>query len=98
MASRVNVARSFTIDLEQLTAWVHIADLFRIHGLGDQHMRLLIASGITSTALLTSFSAERLHEKMTLANNAQQVVRQLPRVTTIGEWVTSASNLAKRVD
>ena len=94
---RAAVAQTFGFDIDLLTKWVHIADLFRIHGAGTQYVRLIIASGIDSTASLAHVSPEALLEKMAMANGDRKLVRQLPRLSTVTEWINTTKGMARRV-
>ena len=96
-AQRQVLAMSSGISEEALTSWVNIADLFRVHGAGAHYVRLMVASGITSINLLASNSPDELLAKMSIANVPPKLVRQLPRLTTITEWIAGAKNIAKRV-
>lgn len=76
--------------IEQLT---HLADLLRLKGVGVEYARLLLASGVQGVASLAGREARLLYLKMRLVNLEKQLVRQLPGIAQVQDFVNQARRL-----
>ncbi|MCU7845770.1 MAG: DUF4332 domain-containing protein [Candidatus Thiodiazotropha sp. (ex Monitilora ramsayi)] len=77
--------------------WVNMADLFRIKGIGEQYSDLLEAAGVDTVPELAQRKPENLHAKMVEVNEAKNLVRALPPLSSVESWVASAKELPRVV-
>lgn len=77
--------------------WVNHADLIRIVGVAEQFAELLEAAGVDSVPELAQRVGENLHAKMVEVNEAKHLVRRLPSVGQVGEWITQCKSLPRAV-
>jgi predicted flap endonuclease-1-like 5' DNA nuclease len=80
-----------------LLEWVNHADLFRIKGVGEEYSDLLEEAGVDTVVELAQRKAENLLEKMTEINAARKLVRRLPVLSQVKDWVEQAKKLARIV-
>lgn len=76
---------------------VNHADLMRIKGIGGEYSELLEASGVDSVPELAQRNAENLLEKMTTVNAEKKLVRALPVLSQIEDWISQAGSMPKKV-
>jgi len=95
---RKQLAATTGISDKLVLKWVNMADLFRIKGIAGQYAELLEVSGVDTVKELAQRNAQSLHEKMSEANEAKQVVRMLPALTIVQSWVKEAKTLPRRVN
>lgn len=94
---RKALAEKSGIAEEKLLEWVNRADLMRIKGVGSEYSDLLEAAGVDSCAELANRKAENLVQKMTEVNTAKKLVRKLPTLAQVEDWVAQAKKLPKVV-
>jgi predicted flap endonuclease-1-like 5' DNA nuclease len=75
--------------------WANRADLFRIKGIGEEYGDLLEAAGVDTVPELAQRKAENLYQKIVETNNAKKLVRKLPAVSQIKNWVEQAKKLPR---
>ncbi|MEM9954313.1 MAG: DUF4332 domain-containing protein [Chloroflexota bacterium] len=85
------------LPLKKILTFVNMADLFRIKGIGSQFAELLQASGVNTVVELSKRKPENLHAKMIEVNEEKNLVRQVPSVAKITEWVTVAKEMPRVV-
>ncbi len=78
--------------------WVNRADLFRIKGIGKEYSELLDVAGVNTVVELSRRNAESLREKLEEVNVEKRIVKQLPSVDTLNEWIKRAKRLKRRVE
>ena len=78
--------------------WVNRADLFRIKGIGKEYSELLNVAGVNTVVQLSRRNPEKLRAKLEKVNDDKTLVKQLPSVETITEWIRHAKNLKRRVE
>ncbi|BCR05633.1 ferredoxin [Desulfuromonas versatilis] len=94
---RKQLADTTGLSASQILKWVNCADLFRIKGIGQEYADLLEASGVDSVPELAQRKAENLHVKMAEVNERKKLVRQLPTMDRVQDWIAQAKNLPKLV-
>ena len=94
---RVALAAETGISEKVILTWVNMADLFRVNGVAGQYAELLVAAGVDTVKELAQRNAESLHAKMTEANEAKNVARQVPAVKSIEKWIADAKGLPQAV-
>jgi predicted flap endonuclease-1-like 5' DNA nuclease len=77
--------------------WVNRADLFRIKGIGEQYADLLEVAGVDTVPELAQRKAENLFQKLVETNQAKRLVRKMPTLTQVADWVAQAKKLPKKV-
>jgi predicted flap endonuclease-1-like 5' DNA nuclease len=77
--------------------WVNRADLFRVKGIGEQYSDLLAAAGVETALELAQRVPDHLHSKMVETNEAKKLVRHLPSLEHVAEWVEQARKLTRVV-
>ncbi|MGB3464058.1 MAG: DUF4332 domain-containing protein [Cyclobacteriaceae bacterium] len=90
---RKSVAEASGIDESQLLKWANFADLYRIKGVGSEYSELLEAAGVDTVKELRNRNAENLHAKMAEVNSAKKLVRQLPALSRVQDFVEQAKGL-----
>jgi PAS domain-containing protein len=78
-------------------AWVNKADLFRVKGIGTQYADLLEKAGVDTVVELGKRKPENLLEKMKQTNEEKKLVRQLPTLKKVQDWVEQAKALPRAV-
>lgn len=94
-AGRKDLAAKTGLDASKLLGWANRADLFRIKGIGAQYSDLLEAAGVDTVPELAQRKAENLHAKMVEVNAEKKLVRQLPTLHSVQDWVTQAKELPR---
>jgi predicted flap endonuclease-1-like 5' DNA nuclease len=78
--------------------WVNHADLQRVKGVGSQYADLLEEAGVDTVPDLAGRNAEHLHQKLVDLNAAKKLVRQLPTLAQVTDWVVQAKGLPRIVE
>ena len=77
--------------------WVNRADLFRVRGIGEQYSDLLAAAGVETALELAQRVPEHLHQKLVETNRSSRLVRHMPSLERVAEWVEQAGQLTRVV-
>lgn len=77
--------------------WVNRADLCRIKGVGGEFSDLLEFAGVDTVPELAQRNATHLHARMLEVNEARNLVRSLPAVRQVEQWVAQAKALPRVV-
>ena len=77
--------------------WVNLADLMRIKGVGEEYSDLLEEAGVDTVKELRNRVPENLHEALVKTNEAKRLVRRLPTLGMVRDWVRQAKVLAPKV-
>lgn len=80
-----------------LLGWINKADLFRIHGVGEEYSDLLEAAGVDTVVELGTRNAENLTKKMDEVNAEKSLVRATPKLASVEKWVAEAKGLDRAV-
>ena len=94
-ADRKELAAKTGLEASQLLGWANRADLFRIKGIGTQYSDLLEAAGVDTVPELAQRKAENLYAKMVEVNAEKNLVRQLPTLRSVQDWVAQAKELPR---
>ena len=81
------------ISLDLILRWVNMADLFRIKGVDEEYADLLEAAGVDTVKELRNRVPANLHAKMLEVNNEKNLVRAMPSVSSVTDWVEQAKTL-----
>jgi predicted flap endonuclease-1-like 5' DNA nuclease len=74
--------------------WVNVADLMCIKGIGEQYSGLLGEAGVDTVRELQNRVPERLYKAVVRTNEAKRLVRRLPSLGMVRDWVGQARALA----
>lgn len=94
---RKEIADKSGISEKLVLNWVNRADLSRIKGVGTQYADLLELAGVDSVPELAQRKAENLHTKMVEVNTEKNLVRKLPTLSQVEDWVAQAKELPRVV-
>ncbi|MCG3191974.1 MAG: DUF4332 domain-containing protein [Thermoanaerobaculia bacterium] len=94
---RAELAEKSGISEKLILAWVNKADLFRVKGIGTQYADLLEKAGVDTVVELGKRKPENLLEKMKQTNEEKKLVRQLPTLKKVQDWVEQAKALPRAV-
>ena len=92
---RKQIAEQTGIDEGLILEWVNRADLMRIRGVGEEYSDLLEAAGVDTVAELARRSADNLFQALVTANEEKKLVRRLPVLAQVSDWIAQAANLPK---
>ena len=92
---RKELAEKSGISDAKILEWVNHADLFRVKGVGSEYSDLLEAAGVDTVPELAQRKAENLFQKMTEVNQAKKLVRRLPVLSQVADWVEQAKHLPR---
>lgn len=96
--SREKLARDTGISEKQILQWVNRADLMRIKGIGSEYSDLLEEAGVDSCLELSHRLPEHLHRKMEEINALKRIVRRLPTLSEVTQWIAAAKSMPKVVE
>jgi predicted flap endonuclease-1-like 5' DNA nuclease len=82
----------------QILEWVNRADLFRIHGIGEEYSDLLEQAGVDTVVELSKRKADNLHAAMFEANAKKNLVNRMPSVGMVEAWIKEAKSLPRAVE
>ncbi len=94
---RKAVAEASGLSEKLILKWVNRADLARIKGIGEEYADLLECSGVDTVPDLATRNAANLHAKMTEVNAEKKLVRALPRLDQVENWVEQAKTMDRAV-
>jgi predicted flap endonuclease-1-like 5' DNA nuclease len=77
--------------------WVNRVDLYRIDGVGSEYSDLLEVAGVDTIPELSYRNAENLTQTMAEANAARNLVRRLPTLEVVADWIEQAKQLPRVV-
>ncbi len=83
------------LDSKRILKFVNHADLMRVKGIGGEYSELLEAAGVDTAVELSKRKASNLHAKMGEVNKSKKLVRQLPSLSQVENWVSQAGRLGR---
>lgn len=97
-AGRNEIAKLTGVHRKKILDWVNRADLFRIHGVGEEYSDLLEASGVDTVKELANRKAENLFQTMREVNDRRSLVRRPPPLSSVEQWIKQAKTLPRVVE
>jgi predicted flap endonuclease-1-like 5' DNA nuclease len=94
---RQALAEKAGISDKLILEWVNHVDLYRIKGIGSEYADLLEEAGVDTVPELAQRKAENLLQKMEAANAAKKLVRKMPVLSQVQDWVDQAKKLPRVV-
>jgi predicted flap endonuclease-1-like 5' DNA nuclease len=95
---RQELAEKAGIGHKLILEWINHADLFRIKGIGEEYSDLLEEAGVDTIPELAQRKAENLFAKLGEVNEAKKLVRRLPTLTQVTDWIEQAKILPRIVN
>lgn len=95
---RQEIADATGITLTLILEWVNHVDLFRIKGVGSEYADLLEEAGVDTVPELAQRNSANLFDKIVALNEEKKLVRRLPDLTQVEDWVTQAKNLPRVIN
>jgi len=92
---RAELAEKIGISEKLVLKWVNRADLFRVKGIGEEYADLLEVVGVDTVPELAQRNAENLYDKMNEANQERKLVRRLPSLSQVADWIDQAKQLPR---
>ncbi len=96
-AGRKELASTTGLSNKLVLKWVNRADLFRITGIGEEYADLLEIAGVDTVPELAQRNPENLHQKMAEVNAEKELVRRLPGLKQVQDWVAQAKELPRKI-
>ena len=97
-AGRKAIAETTGISSKLILKWINRADLSRVKGISTQYADLLELSGVDTAPELAQRNAENLHAKMLEVNEEKALVRQLPALKSVQDWIAQAKELPRAIE
>ncbi|HMN12342.1 MAG TPA: DUF4332 domain-containing protein [Bellilinea sp.] len=97
-AGRKALAEKSGLSAKLLLEWVNHADLYRIKGVGEEYSDLLEEAGVDTVVELAKRVPENLLEKIASINLDKKLVRQLPTLKMVADWVAQAKKLPRIIE
>jgi uncharacterized membrane protein HdeD (DUF308 family)/predicted flap endonuclease-1-like 5' DNA nuclease len=92
---RSEIVRKSGINHNFILEWVNHVDLYRIQGVGSEYADLLEATGVDTVVELAQRNPANLFEKFHSVNEEQHLVRKLPTLAQVEDWVAQAKGLPR---
>jgi len=96
-AGRLRLEQKTGIYHALILEWVNLADLMRIKGVGEEYSDLLEEAGVDTVRELRNRVPEHLHQAMVDVNVAKRLVRRLPTLKMVRDWVQQARTLPPKL-
>ena len=94
---RKGIAEKAGIDDKLILRWVNHVDLFRVKGIGGEYAELLEAGGVDTIPELAQRNGDNLFRKLESVNQEKSLVRKLPTLSQVNEWIAQARQLPRVV-
>lgn len=88
---RKKLAEATGLSEKRIEEWVAKADILQVRGVGPEYAGLLNSVGIDTPGELKDRKPEALAAKMAETNRKKKVVRRLPTLKQITDWILDAT-------
>ncbi len=95
---REEMAQAAGISHSLVLKWVNHVDLYRIKGVGSEYADLLEVAGVDTVVELAQRNPTNLYEKLSLVNEEKKLVRRLPVLEQVQDWVEQATSLPRKIN
>ena len=96
-AGRKKIADASGISDKLILEWINHMDLFRIKGVASEYADLLEEAGVDTIPELATRKADHLFAKLEEVNKAKKLVRQLPTLEKVQDWIDQAKKLPRKI-
>ena len=90
---RDDLAEKTGLPVSKVLKWVNMADLMRVHGIGEEFSELLEKAGVDTVKELRNRNPINLFEAMKQVNETYQLVNRLPHFSEVERWINEAKEL-----
>jgi predicted flap endonuclease-1-like 5' DNA nuclease len=90
---RKDLSENTGISEKLILEWVNLADLIRINGIGEEYSDLLEEAGVDTVKELRNRDPIKLLQTMSELNEEKNLVRRLPSIRQVTNWVKQAKTL-----
>ncbi|MBA4419585.1 MAG: DUF4332 domain-containing protein [Anaerolinea sp.] len=87
LAEKAGIAEKLILE------WVNHVDLYRIKGVGSEYSDLLEEAGVDTVVELATRKPENLVKAMEESNKKKKLVRKMPTLDMVTDWVEQAKKL-----
>lgn len=94
---RKEIAEKSGVSEKLILNWVNRADLSRIKGISTQYADLLECAGVDTVPELAQRNPENIQSKMAEVNEGKNLVRKVPTLSQVQDWVAQAKELPRVV-
>ena len=94
---RKEIAEKTGIPESTILTWINHLDLYRIKGIGSEYADLLEAAGVDTVLELAQRNPKNLYETLVKVNQEKKLVRKLPALSQVANWVEQAKKLERGV-
>ena len=94
---REELAAATGVEQSVILRLTNHADLFRIRGVATQYADLLEAAGVDTVPELAQRNPENLVKKLTEVNAEQGLVKRLPTLNEVTDWVAQAKEMPRAI-
>ncbi len=95
---RKEIAEATGISPDLILTWVNHADLHRIKGIGSEYAELLEQAGVDTVPELARRNPENLYKALVAINEEKKLVRRLPTLKQVEDWVNQAKALPRVIE
>jgi predicted flap endonuclease-1-like 5' DNA nuclease len=95
---RKDVAGKSGIGDALILKWVNHCDLIRVKGVAGEYSELLEAAGVDTVPELAQRKPENLLAKLQEVNATKKLVRSLPVLSQVTDWVEQAKKLPRIIN
>jgi len=92
---RAEIAEKTGISPKLILEWLNHVDLMRVKGIGGEYSDLLEAAGVDTVAELAQRNPENLLKALEDVNQKKKLVRKMPTLAQVTDWVDQAAKLPK---
>jgi len=92
---RVKIVEQAGVSEKRLLNWINRADLARISGVSTQYADLLEVAGVDTVVELAMRNPENLTKAMVDINNEKSLVRKVPALSQVQDWILQAAELPR---
>ncbi len=95
---RKEVAAKIEVSEKVLLKWLNRADLARVKGISTHYADLLELAGVDTVPELAQRNAENLLVKINELNEDRDLVKRLPSLGQVAEWIAQAKELPRVIN
>ena len=92
---RKEIASKIEVSDKLVLNWMNRADLARVKGISTHYADLLELAGVDTVPELAQRNAENLLLKITELNAEKELVKRLPSLSQVGDWIAQAKELPR---
>ena len=95
---RKEIAEQSGIGDGLILTWINHMDLCRVKGIGEEYSQLLEEAGVDTIPELAQRNAENLYKKLVAVNEEKKLVRKLPVLAQVADWIEQAKSLPRKIN